>query len=135
MTFKSDFQPRCRWCGKPIRKDTHAIRFGQAYARQDTYGTSRTERPATRAEAQLLLNWQITAIRYDDRASVPAEREGQTRTVNVERYISEAYAWDGESYQDEFFDSGDCAKQMGNAAARKGLVTDDYNAAIKKKGA
>ena len=106
--------PRCRACGKLLRKSTSELWFGQSDAQiaRDP-GRCRPEKPASRAEAQRLVNQQIVSI-------------GRSR----HGYIDHVTTWDGESYQDKFFCTNRCAMRLGYAAANSGQVLKEYNDAI-----
>ncbi|HLY77853.1 MAG TPA: hypothetical protein VKQ70_00650 [Caulobacteraceae bacterium] len=110
-------RPLCRTCGKLIPKRTTSLRFGCAPVEAERR-LGRVERPATREEAQRYVNGEITQVRYSTRASEDAGH-GMTRVVFVPRYIGEVTYWDGESYQDDAFDSLGCAAQFGRSMARQ----------------
>lgn len=42
--------------------------------------------------------------------------------------------WDGESYVDEFFCTGRCARHFGYACAIDGMTTHKYREAVAKQG-
>lgn len=117
MSFKSATQPLCRFCGKPIRKRTDWVRFGVAPVELEN-GRGRVERPATRAEAQRFVNGKITASRFATAARIDAPDGRATRMIAVDRYVREVSVWDGETYEDEFFCTGEHAKLFGYASAR-----------------
>lgn len=135
MAFKSPTQPLCRYCGRAIRKRTELVRFGRAPCEVENSRGS-AERPANRAEAQRYVNGQVVAVRYSTAAHEDAERgsDGATwsrscgattayRNVTVARYVDEASVWDGESYEDEFFCTGEHAKLFGYACAMEGSLS------------
>lgn len=120
MPFKSDTQPLCRFCGKPIAKRTIRHYFGKRpdYCRRSDWSVDHVEQPATMADAQRLINEQIVSVRRDRR-----------------RMISDVGAWDGESYVDEFFCKGECARRFGYAMARneQGFAAQPYWDALKAR--
>lgn len=124
MTYKSDTQPRCRYCGKPIRKETHTYWFGQGgnAGHSSDFITYRAEKPMSKAEAQRLVNQQIVSVR---REKYPAPGE--------ETFVSQVTTWDGESYADEFFCSGEHARYFAYAVLRapayENLAMPDYHTA------
>lgn len=85
--------PLCRYCGKPIPKETEVIHF-----RGDR------EPPRTREEAQRLTNRPIISIAYDAYEGV--------------RYVQRISTWDGESYIDDFFCKGEHALRYGYFAVK-----------------
>lgn len=119
--FKSPTQPHCRSCGRPIRKLTTTVWFGAQAPHADAFSISRTEKPATLDEARRLVNQQVVSHQWR------GDRE----------WIHRMGLWDGESYQDEFFCTGECAKRLGYAAARPPfeLVLKPYSAAIRRRDA
>lgn len=126
---------KCIVCGKSIRKRTNYIRFERPLAyrpRQtqivmdremerlaeraarpeghrivDSHGNITfytANPPKTKADCQRFTNHTVLAVKRSF--------DGQT--------ISEFSFWDGETYEDEFFDSGKCAQRQGYASARAG---------------
>jgi hypothetical protein len=106
-------QPLCRYCGGKIAKRTVSIRFGHKENRISSFGfwVERTERPTTKEQAQAITNYKIVSIRWWTEADTGL------------RHISNASAWDGESYVDEFFCNGDHAKRFAYVMARAGHAT------------
>jgi hypothetical protein len=123
----------CIVCGKPIRKKTNYVRFEQprpyrarttkivcghemedlseqeerpeGLRKVDSSGniTIWTARPPkTKAECQRFTNHTVLSVKRGDDA------------------IREFSFWDGETYEDEFFDNGRCAQRQGYASARHG---------------
>lgn len=129
MIFKSPIQPLCRTCGKPIRKWTEDVRvfaepprthvaetaFGTGADRFKSIPTGRMTplhvpkhvvgQPRTREEAQKLVNMKIVSNRT---------------TAGL---ISKITVWDGESYADEFFHNGECARAFGYMCAGSSKLT------------
>lgn len=113
MTTKG---PTCIVCGRPIKKKTSTIYFKDAakHGKEpgstdagmgfSTYSTDLfVAAPVmTKTEAQRLVNQQIVSV----------SRSGDS--------IYSVGVWDGESYEDEFFDTGACARRQGYASARAG---------------
>lgn len=110
-------RPLCRYCGRPIAKRTTAVYFGMGDTRADEYSQNRTERPATKAEAQRLLNLEIAAVRR-------SADGGYVRQVTV---------WDGESYASRYFCTGEHAKRFAAVMAKAGHCTKAYNDALKEE--
>lgn len=122
MTFKSETQPLCRYCGGKIKKVTQTRFLFQSewQARIDPdfvprkFNRAEAEciYPKTREEAQRLFNHPIVHVTY----AHPKERG-----------IEKVSVWDGESYEDEFFCSGTHARWFANAMALQGWATKEYN--------
>lgn len=119
MPFKSRAQPRCRYCGTPIRKHVRTVWF----VRPDQGGSDSDfvryvrlapgEWPKTLAECQRLTNWKVVSV-----------RRGMGET------ISRFGEWDGESWSDEFFCNGGHAARMGYLLCRQyGYGTDKWRKA------
>lgn len=126
MTFRSKEQPLCRCCGRAIKKRTHAV-----YVRDDSKRLehqagvfsrylylSRDKFPETKTDCQKLVNEQVVSVTYFH-----------------DRTISWFGTWDGESYIDEYFCTGECAKKWGYlmAEAFPDKVSGAYNAAVAKR--
>jgi hypothetical protein len=126
----------CIVCGKPIRKKTNYVRFDKPRPyraattkiimdREVEDMSEQEERPEglrmvdslgnitlytanppkTKAECQRFTNGTVLAVK---------------RHWNERDVISEFSFWDGETYEDEFFDNGRCAQRQGYASARHG---------------
>ena len=112
--------PLCRYCGKPIQKSTKVVYFGEQTERRNSWSTHLTAPyPATRAEAQKLVNEQIVAVRKGY-----GESEG---------LISHVHTWDGESYRDAHFCNADHARRFAYAVVNmkdNQLAMPDYWAAM-----
>lgn len=124
--FTSSTQPLCRACGKPIAKHTSAIYFGWSTLSSGSMietGQARREKPRTRAEAQRVSNKEITSVRWHRET-----RNGER--VPSEDYIDRINVWDGETYEDQFFCSTQCAVRLARACARDGKVLQPYNDAM-----
>lgn len=120
--------PLCRYCGKPLKKYTHLVRFGEESASRFPRATHRSEKPINKAEAQRLLNHQILAVRYDVDYRAPIEE----RTP----FVKQVTIWDGESYERKYFCKDECAQNFGFIVARDqpDLATESYWEALKKQG-
>lgn len=122
MTYKSDVQPLCRYCGKPIAKRVDTIYFGRK-----THG--RPEFPATLDEARRLVNGKVVSCRWmrmKDRFGYKAQGEPD------HDYVAWVGVWDGESYEDEYFCTQVDARRLAYLYARGGHATTDYNRAALK---
>ena len=127
MAFKSSTQPLCRYCGKRIRKDPSWV-----YVRDEepeekfksAIGRYVVASPTTRAECQALVNETVVSV-----------RRGHTNETKSRIYSFGV--WDGESYVDEFFCTGEHAQFFGYLAIRYGLCpgTKKYTDAIKQQKA
>jgi hypothetical protein len=115
MAVKLKKQPHCRWCGKAIAKHTesHFIK---------NWGVSAftTNQLVTREDCTMLTNLLVLSVKYHYE-TIDGERTGR-------RTVMSYNTWDGESYVDEYFCSGEHAKSMGYAAAMKGWSTHKYRA-------
>jgi hypothetical protein len=113
MTLKSP-APLCKVCGKPIPKTTTTHNFGcRVASRRYESVIDHTEKPATRAEAQRLVNGEIISIRrqgYQPSSPDEIPRGG----------ITSAHVWDGESYAwGGHFHAQGCAAQFGLGMAKQ----------------
>lgn len=106
--------PSCIVCGRKIRKLTRSVRFerpwgthaeGERAVLHGGYMVTlyMAERPRSRAEAQ----------RYSNEAIISSKR-------GTDGTLSEVGTWDGESYQDRYFCTNNCAQKQGYAAAQHG---------------
>ena len=132
MTFKSPLQPFCRYCGEPIRKYTtnvHVKRERTECHRNDL--GSRYIYPdrdlKSKAECQSFTNQVVVSVAYTtdlkDGDPVPGTRR-----------VSSFTEWDGERYQDQFFCSGEHAKNFGYVLARQtSYAMQPYHDAIAKQ--
>lgn len=119
--------PLCRYCGEQLQKSTQTIYFRDRalndYERHTNEGSSSFQGyvqvatfPNTTAECQRLVNsGTVVSVRYS-----------QARGSGI-GYCS---VWDGESYKDEFFCTGDHARRFAYIVAREGRCTKAYNDAI-----
>lgn len=101
--FKSDKQPYCRCCGKPIPKATTLVWTTEkrtSYER-DHPGMRYVEvgnRPLrTKADAQKLTNAIVTSVSYREKSGPDFE------PIPDSRYIWKFTEWDGESYRHKHF--------------------------------
>lgn len=110
MTFKSDKQPYCRCCGKPISKHTNHFYLTtemtelERQSNQRHSGSEYQSRyievpsfPKTKAQLQAFSNARITSVKYTE------IRDNYDDDDPKDRYISQFTSWDGESYRDQFF--------------------------------
>lgn len=127
MTFRyrGPVRPLCRYCGKPIAKRTTKVyiveeldpRFHKS-GEFIRYIAS-PERVRDKAGCKRLTNNEVTAVSYWQKM--------ENGEPCGERYITSFSEWDGESYDDEFFCSGDDAKRFGYFAVINGNVqTNSY---------
>jgi hypothetical protein len=134
--FKSNTQPYCRMCGKPVRKHTtqHYVEHPMGRGRFDFDAEL-----VTREDLQKRTNQQIVSVKYHyeneehERASEDIYDNRWTRHVSGRRTVYSYTTWDGESYVGEFFCNGDCAEAMGYSAARAGWSTDHWRRRVKRK--
>jgi hypothetical protein len=115
--------PLCKVCGKPVPKTTSYHEFGVEHISRSPSWVCHPEKPATREEAQRLVNGQIISIKMSWRGDSP-------------RYVARANVWDGESYEwDGNFHAQSCAAAFGAAMALQhptfGMPA--YHAAMKER--
>jgi hypothetical protein len=110
--------PLCRCCGKPIKKVTHTYWFGRGQRRDDDFSTEVPEKPASREEAQRLVNQKIVSLQWYDE-----KRE----------WVWRATTWDGQTYVDQYFCTLRCAADLGVAVARQGWKMPAYDAALERR--
>ena len=140
MTYKSNEQPFCRWCGKAIPKRTTYV------AVNDPTSTARPadsefwrhiypeQRPTSKDECQKLTNEKVVSVHYDyAEQNWIGEYPNRKLVESGARKVRDFRTWDGESYIDEFFCNGQHANWFGYAAAAKGLAMPKYNEAVRKK--
>ncbi len=127
MIFKSDQQPLCRSCGKPIARYTE-VRY--VWDRQPKFNTDSIivvpEGLHSKADCQRYSNKIVTAVGYSYDTDVNYERTGSRR-------VDKFYEWDGESYQDEFFCTNACAHDFARMAARSGTRSQAYVNALNRQ--
>jgi hypothetical protein len=127
---------KCIVCGKPIRKRTNYVRFEtpvtyRAATTKVLMGREipdlgeRAEKPEGHRDVDILGN-VIYYTSNPPKTKAECQRFTNAAVLSVRRHwsdpdtIHEFSFWDGETYEDEFFHSGDCAKKQGYAAARAG---------------
>ena len=115
--------PLCRWCGKPTRKRTRDVYFGNTFGE----GENKHRYPMTKADVQALFNEEVVSVRYVDRGSVMEQKHGH--------YIMLASLWDGVSYTSELFCNGEHAQLFGIVMAKQGahMGTTTYTEALAKQ--
>jgi len=121
MTYRAKIQPHCLWCGKAIAKRTVRYSFSEPTWLEKhppldgefwkTLGVTEEERPTDKAGCQRLTNLKVASIDYG------SQPKGDFSLRRVFSFT----AWDGVSYQDEFFCNGNDARYFAYAAARHGL--------------
>lgn len=104
-------RPHCIVCGRQIKKKFGHISFMPATANGRENG-DRSDgniyldpelRPRNKAECQRYTNHDILTVTMD----------------HTGQYVHSFKWWEGE-YEDEFFDTGACARKQGYASARHG---------------
>ena len=118
MTFQSDTQPLCRYCGKPIKKHTTTVYFVKErtqYMVDSDHTRYIVGAPTEWGEAQRMVNERIVAVRRD------------TMYQRDRAIIGQASLWDEQSYEDEFFCNGSHAKKFAYVMARAGHATVAYD--------
>ncbi len=128
VSFTSTTQPLCRYCGKPIKKRTHTVFFGQGFLnggeRRGQYGFSDqiADKPRTKADAQRHSNYPIVSMSWHYAYTMGSD-------VGIRDYIDKVSVWDGISYEAEFFCTGEHAQRFAHVCARDGRATEAYNKA------
>lgn len=132
MPFKSNVQPYCRCCGKPVAKTTEKVYFGPTNKMLNGayFAVRSDDMPLTKEDAQRLLNEKVVSVKYYD-----PEKGTLTSGVGSPKHVESVTTWDGESYKDEFFCSDPCAVQMAYAFAAAGYSCKAYTAAMEARKA
>jgi hypothetical protein len=129
-------RPKCIVCNKPIRKKTTTwyVR-APVEAREVTYkeicGHRMVDLEALEAKpagtVESTVGGSIKTVFVDEFPTTKDECSRLTNETVVSvskhhsgQHIEKFSTWDGESYEDEFFDNGRCAQKQGYAAARHG---------------
>ncbi|HEY1448408.1 MAG TPA: hypothetical protein VGF33_07705 [Caulobacteraceae bacterium] len=100
--------PLCKVCGKPAPKITVTHWFGNDRPGHPGVSVNHPEKPATREEAQRLVNGEIVSMKMSWRSEAGP------------RYVASANVWDGESYLwDGHFHAQGCAAAFGLAMAKQ----------------
>lgn len=122
--IKSDTQPLCRWCGKPLRKYTER--------RHPSPQVLGFDDPNLRAmeDCQRRENQRVVSVQYRwDYDRISDEKIASSKRIH-------SYAvWDGVSYEAVlgFFCTNNCAMYLGQSAARDhNLAGIAYNEAVRK---
>lgn len=127
---------KCIVCGKPIRKRTNYLRFEEPReyrprttkvicGHEMTDQEERQAKPEGTREVSELGNVTLYTANKP-RTKEDCQRFTNGTVLSVKRdwrnpeFIGEFSFWDGSSYMDEFFHSGECAQKQGYAAARDG---------------
>lgn len=116
MTFKSPIQPLCRSCGTAIKKWTVTVYVKPEPTKFDhPHALSRyaytPQRPVSVDDCRKLTNQQIVSVKRSHE-TLDGERTGKS-------WIDSFNEWDGETYDDEFFCTGRCARTFAYAMARQ----------------
>ena len=113
VEFEAMSAPKCRHCGKPIRKRT-TMHIFDSHCGDIAYFKVHDPRlrPANKADCQALTNETVVSVRYHDQW-----RDGE----KIGRRLSSFTTWDGESYVDPFFCNGTCALNFAYMCARAGI--------------
>jgi len=121
--------PRCRWCGRPLRKRT----------RKTNVHVRRPDFTRTLSNGQF---WRDIEVDEPLRTIEDAQRVTDRPIVHVKMFaeldgsksIAWIHDWDGTSYETryDFFCTNNCAAQMGRSAARDhNLIGPGYGKARK----
>ena len=136
MPFKSPTVPLCRTCGKPLKKWTTTVRFGDRF-RMSGDDKFKDVFPKTKDEAQRYINdGKIVLTKYMLKDSRPEGEQSLSnrRDFLVKDYIREVSIWDGESYRDGFFCNNEHAMEYAYTMVRspeQKLHTVKYLEALK----
>lgn len=124
--------PLCRYCGEAIPKHTTSVYFrhesfreSRISARGVAYFADGCE-PKSKEDAQRLVNMEVIAVRYINGLSKYFTERGASMQVSEVRHVNYATVWDGETYADQYFCSGDHARQFGILMAKEGHATNTY---------
>lgn len=94
--------PRCYYCGKPLKRSTESHYHGK---NEHYHGFTGTYRSKAEVEAARITNHKVMSVRKD-------RTTGVVWTFNT---------WDGESYVDDMFCTDRCGYLMGRMGVRAGL--------------
>lgn len=116
--------PLCRYCGKAVAKSTRTIwlRTKADVARNPHVASSDLvvdQLPQTIDACRKLTNRHVVSVKRNT-----PDRGGAIYAFGE---------WDGESYKDSFFCSGDHAQRFGYAAARSGQASLSYSRAKQER--
>jgi hypothetical protein len=101
--------PLCRYCGKPVAKETVTVYFGNLTHKAANW---RAEKPTTVEEAKALHPGKLVSLKWN-------QDKG-------DRYIWKAHFWDGQTYMNQFFCNTDHARKFGRVMATYGHATKAY---------
>lgn len=134
MAHKSKTQPLCRYCGGAIKKMTDVLYCYAEPPRAESEPDDRTgvvhkfavprHRVGffrTKEDLQKVCNEQVVSVRYFEDFTEEFHQHG--------RHIWQASTWDGASYRDEFFCSGEHARDFAYLFAKAGYSTSAYDKA------
>lgn len=120
MKYRSETQPLCRGCGKPIPKWTDHVWVRNPDSIQNRATSRHVMGPLhSRDDCQRLVNERVVSVRYWG--------------AGDNRHVSYFSVWDGESWADEFFCGGPCRDRLAYGAARAGQVMPEYNEAMRRR--
>lgn len=143
---KAKLPPLCRYCGKPIRKRTEWIEVFKTAPRTHTpemvYGS-----PGTPDQFKQVPTGKMTPIHVPKHVvanPLPQTMEQAQKLVNLkvltvrrsDEGIDKLSVWDGETYVDQFFCTGEHAQKYAYAMVRSeynNAVMPAYTAALKKQ--
>jgi hypothetical protein len=125
--FKSDTQPLCRCCGKPIRKWTDNV-----------WGNEMKKAYRSKDEVQRDRNDVVTSVAYctiGDESTRQYDHFKRLGAKPGDRVVDRFFVWDGVSYEDEFFCSTSCASRFAYMVAHTHpeIETKAYQAANRKR--
>lgn len=128
--------PLCRYCGKPIAKRTTTVlvRAEQHPNDQITASWCRyvyvgSNPPRTIDDCRKLSNRIVVSVKRGKHWVDNYDRLEKNET------IGEFTEWDGESFVDEFFCRGECARGFGYMAAKTGMQSVAHEKAAKARAA
>lgn len=130
MIYRSQTQPFCRCCGKPIAKHVRNVWLEtqlQPHMKSHDFSRYVVGEARSKAECQRFTNWYVVSVQYSK------EHDFETDTYK-RGHVRSFGEWDGESYKDEFFCSGPCVDKMAYAAMKvmPTLGTKAYRDAVAK---
>lgn len=125
MPVKCSSQPFCRYCGRPTAKRTTTV---YPYTDGDRLRVHPEpgERLRSKADCQKRTNQQVMSVAYH-------EERSNLNDELIDRYVTTFTIWDGESYEDDLFDTNRCAIRFARVAARQhNIAMPAYNRAVRQ---